>query len=240
MAISNFPEMLDAIKFLVDHLVDELIDFPAIVRTIGNSQSSGFEASGGNTNLHNKSDEGVLNVNNEARKKDENVDGESEMLRIVREILDEQGLDAENVAAVKFAEGSNTTEIVRCAAALDCGLCRLFFGIEENSVIHYLIMPTKIPEAKRIDVVTYFTLINYGLKPGNFEMDLDDGEVRFKIACFLPGSRLSPEMVAGMILIAATIVDKVYPGLMSIIYAGKPPKRAYDDAFGATLASPTP
>ena len=41
-------------------------------------------------------------------------------------------------------------------------------------------LPTHVREDKRDVVCRYITRANYGLRNGNLEMDLDDGEVRYK------------------------------------------------------------
>jgi hypothetical protein len=65
---------------------------------------------------------------------------------------------------------------------------------------------------------------------GNFEMDLNDGEVRIKNTVDFQGSHLSVDMVKHMTGISAAMMDRFIPGLMAVIYGGKDPKVAYDDA----------
>src|SRR5438105_2189180 len=49
---------------------------------------------------------------------------------------------------------------------------------ESSQLVFYSICPMSAPEAKRARVVEYITRANYGLIIGNFEMDVDDGEIR--------------------------------------------------------------
>lgn len=73
------------------------------------------------------------------------------------------------------------------------------------------------------------THANYGIFLGNFEMDLNDGEVRFKSSCQLNDSELTAEMVKRTVAVTVTMADRFFPGLMAVVYGGKDPKVAYDD-----------
>lgn len=64
---------------------------------------------------------------------------------------------------------------------------------------------------------------------GNFEMDLNDGEVRFKSANHLLGTQLSADMVKHTVALSARMVDQFFPGLMAVVYGGKDPMAAYED-----------
>jgi len=46
----------------------------------------------------------------------------------------------------------------------------------------YSIMPRKAPNARLAQVAEYLTRANYGLLVGNFELDLSDGEIRYKVS----------------------------------------------------------
>jgi hypothetical protein len=43
--------------------------------------------------------------------------------------------------------------------------------------VFYSILPTNVPAAKRAAVAEFLTRANFGLVIGNFEMNMDDGEV---------------------------------------------------------------
>lgn len=56
----------------------------------------------------------------------------------------------------------------------------------EETVTCYHISMIKASEEQRADVNEYITRANYGLTNGNFEMDFNDGELRYKtnISCY--------------------------------------------------------
>lgn len=45
-----------------------------------------------------------------------------------------------------------------------------------------------VPDARRLEAAEYLHRINYGLLLGNFEMDYDEGEVRFRTSLMAEGS----------------------------------------------------
>lgn len=53
--------------------------------------------------------------------------------------------------------------------------------VAEKSVCCYHIAPINVPEPQRSAVAEYLHRANFGLPDGNFEMDYDEGEMRFKI-----------------------------------------------------------
>jgi hypothetical protein len=63
----------------------------------------------------------------------------------------------------------------------------------------------------------FITRANYGINIGDFEMDLDDGEIRFKISMDVEAGVLSNIMVRNMMVAAYTTVDRFFPGLMSVL-----------------------
>jgi hypothetical protein len=78
-----------------------------------------------------------------------------------------------------------------------------------------------IPNDKRSSVAEYFTRINYLLKIGNFEMDIEDGEIQFRIGIDAEGGMISRGMFNNMIGISINTFDQYFPGLVLICFSGK-------------------
>jgi hypothetical protein len=75
-------------------------------------------------------------------------------------------------------------------------------------------------------VAEFITRANYGLRIGNFELDFDDGEVRYKSSLDFEGLALTPELIRNTIYPAVQTIDRYLPGLMSVFYASKSPAEA--------------
>ena len=76
-------------------------------------------------------------------------------------------------------------------------LVRVFEQTER--VLVYSILPSNASEAQRPDLALMLTEINYGLIVGNFEMDLDDGEIRYKTSLDVEGIPLNSTVLRNLL-----------------------------------------
>ena len=77
-----------------------------------------------------------------------------------------------------------------------------------------------VPDARRPEAAEYLHRINYGLLLGNFEMDYDEGEVRFRTSLMAEGS-LTHEVLDRYIQMPAAMLDRYAPGLAAIVADGE-------------------
>jgi len=97
---------------------------------------------------------------------------------------------------------------------------------EQQQFIFYSILQMNVPADKRPLVADFLTRANYGLILGNFEMDMNDGEVRFKTSIDVQGGQLTTGMVKTMIYVNVLMMDKYLPGIMSVTYGAATPADA--------------
>lgn len=97
---------------------------------------------------------------------------------------------------------------------------------EKERFIFYSLMESKVPENKRHAVAEFLTRANYGMIIGSFEMDLRDGEVRFKTSIDVEGGQLTTKMVKTLVYTNVLMMDRYLPGIMSVIYANVTPEAA--------------
>jgi len=87
----------------------------------------------------------------------------------------------------------------------------------ERSIVRFLIfVEGRVPELRRREVMEFLTRANYGLLLGNFEIDLADGEVRFKNAIDIEDSPLTYEQYHNMLYVALATMDRYFPGLQRV------------------------
>jgi tetratricopeptide (TPR) repeat protein len=94
----------------------------------------------------------------------------------------------------------------------------------ERLVLYFLLRP-KAKKIHRAEVNELVTRANFGMGDGNFEMDLDEGSVRFKIALDFSGIPLSPLLVRNMILDAIDTLEG-YEEAFARVIAGKAKAKA--------------
>lgn len=96
------------------------------------------------------------------------------------------------------------------------------FIFEESRIIQiYSYLEAGIPENKKTVISEYFTRINYGMPIGNFELNLDDGGVRYKTSISIGDNIefLTEGIIEALIVDNYCNMDRYYPGFMRILYS---------------------
>ena len=97
---------------------------------------------------------------------------------------------------------------------------------EQNRILIY-VRPRglDIPAERMLAVAEFLTRANYGLPLGNFEMDLQDGEINFKNSIEIVDCQVSVALVRPMVIGAVETVNRYLPGLQQVV-AGTAPAQA--------------
>jgi hypothetical protein len=82
--------------------------------------------------------------------------------------------------------------------------------------IFYSVCPAKVPEDRRKDMAQLLTFVNYSLILGNFEMDLGDGEIRYKTSLDVRNAELTPELIEPLVYTNVAVMDEHLPDIMSV------------------------
>ena len=89
-------------------------------------------------------------------------------------------------------------------------------------------MDEKVPASHRPAVIEYLTRINYGLIIGNFEMDLSDGEVQFRVSVDVEHVGINTKKIGQMLGIAIHNADRFAPGIEELS-KGRTPEDIYNE-----------
>jgi hypothetical protein len=110
----------------------------------------------------------------------------------------------------------------------EVGTYRFIASIDEDGELFqvFCCSPVLVPEGARPSVAEAITRANYGLRLGKFEMDCDDGELRFQIGHVLSDGVLDDRIIARSIGTAMGMLDRYLPAFLSVIYGNEPPKDA--------------
>ncbi len=92
---------------------------------------------------------------------------------------------------------------------------------EYSQFVFYSFYAVKAPPAKREQALEYITRANFGLVIGNFEMDLSDGEVRYKTSLALEAEHITPSMIGALITVNLHTADRYLPGYMLVLYGNR-------------------
>lgn len=86
--------------------------------------------------------------------------------------------------------------------------------------------PVRIPSGARPAIAETIVRANYGLKVGKFEMDWNDGELRFQAAQILSEGQLDDEVIGRLMGTTMAMLDMYLPAVMSVIYGNELPEDA--------------
>jgi len=102
---------------------------------------------------------------------------------------------------------------------------------DRGILVFYSIGSIKVPEPARVAAAEYLTRANYNLILGNFELDMSDGEVRYKTSLSV-GEKgvLTDDLIRPVVLTNFGTMDKYMPGLLAVAMGGKNPAEAVREA----------
>jgi len=96
----------------------------------------------------------------------------------------------------------------------------------ERICLLYVIAPNRVPQHRRQAVAEFLARANYGLIIGCFELDMEDGELRYRCGVDVEDGELTATMAKNMTYTAISTMDRYYQGLMAVVYGDIDPKAA--------------
>lgn len=117
-------------------------------------------------------------------------------------------------------EFESAKNIIRCGVNLECKLqsVKVYVLFNENGFTVVVCPAMRAEESSRNAVMEFITRANYGVRNGNFEMDIRDGEVRYKIYINAKGMDSMPEeIVEDSIMIPVMMFEKYGNGLAAVM-----------------------
>jgi hypothetical protein len=121
-------------------------------------------------------------------------------------------------------------------------LCYAHAREEVEQFVFYSVLPVNVPPNRLAAAAEFITRANHDMIIGNFEMDYDDGEIRFKTSIDVEGDELTFDLIKQVVYNNVTTMDHYLPGVMALIYTdispleaikkieGSPPDNRDDDA----------
>lgn len=97
---------------------------------------------------------------------------------------------------------------------------------EQQQVVFYSICPFTAPKATRHEIAEFITRANYGLILGNFELDLNDGDIRYKTSIDVEGDKLTGALIRNLVYTNVLTMDQYLPGIFSMLEQGMAPEQA--------------
>ena len=100
---------------------------------------------------------------------------------------------------------------------------------DQERVVFYSVYPETIAEQGRAAVAELFTRANFGLLIGNFEIDLSDGEARYRTSIDVEGAELTDALLRQMIYANVTTMDHFFAVIGAVAAGDESPEEAMLD-----------
>jgi hypothetical protein len=101
--------------------------------------------------------------------------------------------------------------------------------VDSRQFVLYINLGAAAPANRRDEVGRFITRANWGLTIGNFELDYDDGHVRFKSSVAFDGRELSEATIRNAIFWAMNAVETYAEALVEVIAGEKEAEQAITD-----------
>lgn len=140
---------------------------------------------------------------------------------------------------IKFSQMSNDTSAMM---TFNCDngtyLCFARVREEQEQVIFYTVYPLRAPEERRQEVAEFVARVNYGIILGNLELDMRDGEVRYKCSADVSAAPFTLPLLRSVMQSCIGTADRYYPGFTALLYSGDSPAEAVARVEGPAETPP--
>lgn len=135
-----------------------------------------------------------------------------------------QHLDEREVHYLANGENRSICADFRGAA----GTYRIIAAVDAEAGLFQVFgcLPLRVPEGARPSVAETIIRANYRLNVGKFEMDFDEGELRFQASQILTDDSLEDSVIDRLMGTTMSLLDMYLPAVLSVIYGNELPKDA--------------
>jgi hypothetical protein len=114
----------------------------------------------------------------------------------------------------------------------EVGTYRVFARVDPDDSLFQVFgySPVRVPPGSRPAIAETVARANCGLKVGKFEMDYDDGDLRFQASQILPDDNLDDETIHRLMSTTMAMLNTYLPAILSVIYGNELPQDAVRQA----------
>jgi hypothetical protein len=88
---------------------------------------------------------------------------------------------------------------------------------EHEQLLVHSVLPEPVPADRRAELSLFLTRANFGTAIGNFELDLDEGELRYKTSVDLEGSEAQVSLIRQLMLANVVTTDLYLPAITAVL-----------------------
>lgn len=109
--------------------------------------------------------------------------------------------------------------IIKTGASLSCKLktCSIIIQLQEDFYNVYALSPINGDTDNLTELTKFLTMVNFRMRHGNFELDVEDGEVRYKTFVNCKGlDSLPAEIIGDSIRVAGFVLNVFGDGIAAL------------------------
>lgn len=142
-----------------------------------------------------------------------------------------QHLEEEDIKRVSFDESSGTFSfIINIKGPIS--ICQFLIKVREEDFSVFAFSPLRPTPDKpdtMIKMAEFITRANYGMKSGCFDLDLRDGELRFRCYVNCEENQIpNQSVIRASIGVPAAMLRLYAPGIIAVIFNGMDPESAVE------------
>ena len=100
--------------------------------------------------------------------------------------------------------------------------CYALANETQQRFLFYSLYPQDIPPVNRIVIAELLSRANHGMEIGNFELDFDSGEIRFKTSLDVTGDRLTPDLIKQLVYANVLTIDQYFHSIQAVLDGATP------------------
>ena len=104
--------------------------------------------------------------------------------------------------------------------------------VREDNFSTLTTIPLSADENSRLAVAEYLTRVNFNMRNGNFELNMDTGEIRFKTYVHVGAGQPDIGAARFAVMLPFLMLDRFGDGLLEVLFGFKSPREAFEAAEG--------
>lgn len=110
--------------------------------------------------------------------------------------------------------------------------CYALARVSQEQCLFYSQCPIQVGRDRWLAVADFLMRVNYGMPMGNFEINMDDGDIRLKTGVDVEGDRLSPALFQGIVQANLAMMTRYLSGIVKVGLEEADPKAVFEAIDG--------
>ena len=146
-----------------------------------------------------------------------------ELADSLREIMNAAGIKATFEEREEFG-------VFTIRMKLSCKLqsAQVVVLVREDNFSALALIPLAADENARLAVAEYLTRANYNMRNGNFELNMETGEIRFKTYVHVGEGAVDKKAAHLAIMLPLFMLNRYGDGLLEVLFGFKSPREAFE------------